>query len=108
MEAKVNRAWSTAFASGNHQRDVFKESSGDREEEQWVFFTIMVCLNGGYYLFTQLQRATGILFEVTLLIFLPLVNDLAVGKVVIPSLEFYRRVRVMTSEAKVKIDPTGQ
>lgn len=68
----------------------------------------MVCLNGGYYLFTQLQRATGILFEVTLLIFLPLVNDLAVGKVVIPSLEFYRRVRVMTSEAKVKIDPTGQ
>lgn len=35
MEAKVNQAWSTAFASGNHQRDVFKESSGDREEEQW-------------------------------------------------------------------------
>lgn len=33
MEAKVKRAWSTAFASSNHRRDVFKESgwSGDGE-----------------------------------------------------------------------------
>lgn len=46
----------------------------------------MLCLNGGYYLFTQLPRATGILFEVIALIFLPPVDDPAVGKVVVPSL----------------------
>ena len=49
--------------------------AGSRRE----VFTIMVCLNGGYYLFTQLPRATGILFEVIPLIFLPQVDALAVG-----------------------------
>lgn len=48
-------------------------------------FTIMVCLNGGYYLFTQLPRATSILFEVLSLIFLPPVDSLAGGKVAIQS-----------------------
>lgn len=93
MEAKVKRAPSAAFASSNHQRDVFKESRRDGEGgrlHREVFFflsiTIMVCLNGGYYLFTQLPRATGILFEVVTLIFLPPADDLAGGEAVIPAL----------------------
>ena len=64
-----------------------KRSGGGGEEERLhrEVFTIMVCLNGGYYLFTQLLRATGILFEVIPLIFLPPVEDLPARKVVIPS-----------------------
>lgn len=96
MEAKVKRAWSTGFASSNHQRDVFKKHRRGREEEglHREVFTIMVCLNGGYYLFTQLPRATSILFEVILLIFLPAVDSLSVGMVAFPPAG---RRRVVTS-----------
>lgn len=49
MEAKVKWARSTAFASSNHQRDVFKESGrgGEVERLHTEVLTIMVCLNGG-------------------------------------------------------------
>lgn len=41
-----------------------------------LYFTITVCLKWGLDLFTQLLRATDILFEVTLLIFLSVVDSL--------------------------------
>lgn len=36
MEAKANRAWSSAFALSNHLRDVFKETKRGLEKEQWM------------------------------------------------------------------------
>ena len=71
-----------AFASSNHQEMCLKSPGGGTVAKRG-FFTIMLCLNGGYYLFTQLPRATGILFEVITLIFLPPVDDPAVGKVAV-------------------------
>lgn len=45
-------------------------------DDKELYFTITVCLKWGSDLFIQLLRVTGILFEVTLLIFLPLVDNL--------------------------------
>lgn len=60
--------------------------AGRRNGHTEQFYAIMVCLSGTYYLFTQLLRATGILFEVIPLIFLPPVDALFVVKVAIAPL----------------------